>query len=239
MNKKHILSVTALSIALATVVGPAHADANVVFAGVSAAQDSTFGYFGGIRAWNGDLSKSGFLLRGMAIYGDYDYKTTAVPSGHVDADVTHVELGVGYQWVNPGNRVSLYGGVDYQNHDLSPNDTRNSTRGSTTGAMVQGEIETLGSPWYGSLIGKYSAANDSYFVRGRAGYTFGSVTTGPEAIGAGNNEYHEYRYGLFLNFAATKTTGLSFSAGHRRADADNGRKHQSSGYLTANVTTTF
>lgn len=237
---KKILNATILSAALSAIfIGHANADANAVYAGISAAEDSTFGYIGGIRAWNGDISKSGFLLRGKVLYGEYDYKTTAVPGGDVDGDAYHIELGIGYQWVNPGNRISLYGGVDHQNHDLSPNDTRNSTRGSTTGAAVQGEIETLGQPWYGGLIGKYSTANDTYWVRGRAGYKFGSVTVGPEAIGAGNNEYSEIRYGLFLGFAATKSTAVSLSAGHRRADGDNDRKNQSGGYLGVDVSTTF
>ena len=57
---KKILNVTILSAAIAAfAAGNANADANAVYAGISAAEDSTFGYIGGIRAWSGDISKSG------------------------------------------------------------------------------------------------------------------------------------------------------------------------------------
>ncbi len=234
------LPAAALSVMLSALsVGQASAEGNTVFAGISAANSATFGYLGGIHAMNGDLSKNGLLMRGMIIYGEYDYKTTAVVGGKVDADAVGVELGVGYQWVNPGSRFSIYGGIDHQNHDLSPNDILNSVRGSTTGAALQAEIETLGSPWYGSLIGKLSSANDTYWVRGRGGYTFGSLTIGPEVIRSGNDEYRETRLGLFLNVPVSKSSALSLSAGHRNSKGDNALHRQSGGYLGANFAVQF
>lgn len=229
-----------LTLAFATLaIGQVSAADTSVFAGISAAENSTFGHVGGVWAMNGDLDKDGMLLRGMLSYGQYDYDTTAVPGGNVEGDAFGAELGVGYQWVTPGSRFSIYGGVDYQDHDLSPNDPSNSVNGSETGAIVQAEIETLGSPWYGNLIGKYSTTYDSYWVRGRAGYAFGNITIGPELVLGGNNEYDETGYGLFLSAPITQAVAFTISAGHRNAEGDGSRKDESGAYVAAGISAKF
>lgn len=234
-----IVNLTA-AVLSALVVGQASAAGTAVFAGVSVAGDSKFGHIGGIRAMNGDVSKEGILLRGMLSYGTYNYDTTAVVGGNVEGEATGVEFGVGYQWVNPGSRFSIYGGIDHQDHDLSPKDATNTVNGSETGAAIQAEVETQGSsPWYGGLIGKYSSTYDSYWVRGRVGYTFGSMQIGPEAILGGNEEYDESRFGLFLNVPVSQSTTLSFSAGHRKAEGDAARDDQTGGYAGVTVTSSF
>lgn len=211
-------------------MGQAQAAGMSVFAGISGSDESTFGYIGGVYAMNGDIAKEGLLLRGLLSYGEYDYDTTGVVGGNVEGEAIGAELGVGYQWVNPGSRVSLYAGIDHQDHDLSPADATNSVNGDETGAQIQAEIETLGTPWYGSLIGKYSSAFDTHWVRGRVGYTFGNITVGPEALSAGNDEYEETQFGLFLNMPISNGVTLSVSAGHREAEGDNARDDQSGGY---------
>lgn len=234
LNKK--IAVAALTF---LAIGTATAADTSVFAGISATKHSTFGYLGGVKALNNDLSKNGILLRGLFYYGEYEYDTTAVPQGKVDGRGTGAELGAGYQWVNPANRFSLYASLDHQNHHLSPDDTRNSVRGADTGIALQAEAETLGTPWYGSFIGKYSTANDNYWVRGRVGYVFGNLTLGPEVILAGNKAYDEDRYGLFLNTTLSKATTLSFSVGARSAKGDNARNDQNAAYGGVSVSTNF
>jgi Cellulose biosynthesis protein BcsS len=234
LNKR--IAAAALSV---LAVGSATAADTSIFAGISAASHSTFGYLGGVKAMNNDLSKNGVLLRGLVYYGEYEYDTTAVAQGKVDGKATGAELGAGYQWVSPSNRFSLYASVDHQDHHLSPNDTRNSVRGADTGVAIQAEAETLGTPWYGGFIGKYSTANDSYWVRGRLGYVFGNMAIGPEAILAGNKEYDENRLGLFLNSAVSKATTLSFSAGGRKAEGNHSLKSQKSAYAGVSITTNF
>jgi hypothetical protein len=235
------MKIVNLAVALlsALVAGQASAADTGMFAGVGSARKTTFGYIGGTRAMNGDLSKNGVLLRGMLYSGRYDYDTVAVAAGKVEGKVVGAELGVGYQWFNPGSRFSIYGGIDHQNHDLSPNDTGNSVNGAKTGAAVQAEIETLDSPWYGGLIAKYSSAYDSYWVRGRVGYPFGSVNIGPEAILVGNESFKESRFGLFLDVPVSKSTALSLSAGHRKSKGDNAREDQTGGYVDASVSVRF
>lgn len=226
----NIVKVAAAAIS-ALVVGQAFAADTDVFAGFSSASRSKFAYVGGIKAMNGDLEKNGLLLRGMIFSGRYDYDTVGVASGKVDGKLVGAELGVGYQWFNPGSRFSLYGGIDHPDHDLSPDDPGNKVKGSKTGAQVQAEIETRGSPLYGNLIAKYSSAWGSYWVRGRAGYTFGSVVVGPEAIGMGSESFKEHHYGLFLAVPVSKATSLSLSAGHRTSTGKNARADQTGSYV--------
>jgi hypothetical protein len=224
----------------AAFAGQTHAAGASIFAGISGADESTFGYVGGVYALNGDVATEGMLVRGLLSYGEYDYDTTAVAGGSVEGEATGFELGIGYQWVNPGSRFSIYAGVDHQDHDLSPNDVSNSVNDDETGAQIQAEIETLGtSPWYGSLIGKYSSAFDGYWTRGQLGYKFGSVAVGPEVVLAGNEEYEETRYGVFVNVPVSSTFSVSLSAGHRKAEGDSGRDDQSGGYAGLTLTTLF
>ena len=220
-------------------MGGAHAADTSVFAGISGTSHSTFGYLGGVKAINHDLSQNGILLRGLVYYGEYDYDTTAVTQGKVDGKATGAELGIGYQWANPNNRISLYASVDHQDHHLSPNDTKNSVRGGDTGAAVQAEAETLDTAWYGGFIEKYSTANDSYWVRGRVGYVLGNMALGPEAILAGNKEYDESRLGVFLNTAVSKATTLSFSVGTRKSEGNRSLSSQKGTYGGVSVTTNF
>jgi hypothetical protein len=215
------------------------AEESSVNAGVSASGNSTFVYISSVTAANGDLSKNGFLLRSQVIYGVYDYDTTAVTTGTVDGTAFGVEFGGGYQWVNPGVRYSLYGSVDHQNHHLNPIDSGNTVGGAKIGAVIQAEVETTGLLWYGSLIGKFSSANNAYWARGRAGYTFSNITVGPEGVASGNNEYDETRYGLFVTMPVSKSLTASLSGGHRNASGDNSRADQSGGYATVNITANF
>ncbi|MEQ1662363.1 MAG: cellulose biosynthesis protein BcsS [Thiobacillus sp.] len=228
-------------IVLATVLaaGSAQAGSTAIFVGIGGADDTMFSYLGGVHALGGDIDKTGVLLRGMVGYGEYDYDTTAVAGGSVEGEQVNAELAVGYQWVMPGSRVSLYAGVDYQEHDLSPNDVFNSVNGDETGGLIQAELETTSGAWHGSLIGKYSSAYDSYWARGRVGYAMGGATFGPEVAVGGNEEYDETRYGAFVNFDLSSATAVSLSAGYREAEGDASRNDQDGGYASLNVTFKF
>lgn len=223
----------------ALVASPTFAADTAVFVGLSSASRTHFAYIGGAKAINGGIDKSGPLLRGMLYTGDYDYDTTAVVGGKVDGKFNGAELGGGYQWIQPNSRLSLYGGIDYQKHRLSPDDPSNKVKGGKTGAMLQGEMETVGLPWYGNLIVKYSDPHRANWVRGRLGYGIGNIVVGPEAISEGSKSFKESRYGLFLNVPVSAATALSFSAGHRKARGDGARVDQTGGYADASLSIKF
>jgi hypothetical protein len=229
----------ALAILAAMSGNAAAQDSTVVFAGGDFREDSSYGYLGGIWAFNRDLGSDGFLLRAVGAYDAYKYHTASVTSGHVDVDHWRGQGGIGYQWFLNAARVSLYGGVDYQNHDQHPNDPTNKVRGDETGGMVQGELETLGSPFYLGLIANYSTAFDSYWGRARAGYKFGQATFGPELVFGGNERYDEQRYGAFVLWPFSEKVNLQVSGGYANVDAAHGRSEPDSGYGSVGISFAF
>jgi len=202
---------------------------NVVFAGADVAEKSYAVYIGGVSAWNGDLAKNGFLLRAMAIFGEYEYDTTGVATGEVNADQLGLQAGIGYQWITNSARLSLYGSVDYQDHDTDPNDISNSVNGDETGAAVQAEVETMGSPLKFGLIGSYSSTNETYWARGRVGYAFSGFHAGPEVIFGGNQEYDENRYGLYAAWPSGNM-GFQVSGGYFDSQGDTSIRNEDGAY---------
>lgn len=223
----------------ALIAGQSLAADTAVFAGLSSASRTSFGFVGGTKATNGDIAKDGLLLRGLLYSGRYDYDTVGVAGGKVDGKIDGVEVAVGYQWLQPNSRFSVYGGLDHQRHRLSPDDPGNSVKGGKTGALVQAEIETMGLPWYGNVIAKYSDPFNAHWVRGRLGYGVGSVVIGPEVINEGSTSFRENRYGLFLDVPVSGATSLSFSAGHRKSRGDGAREDQTGGYVDAGFAIKF
>lgn len=238
-QSKTIIGAVALGAMLTAGGALAGEKSTVIFVGADGKDNSNSLYIGGVTALNGNLGENGLLLRGVALGGEYDYDTTAVAGGDVDADMVRAELSLGYQWFLSAVRLSLYVGIDHQDHDLSPDDPMNSVEGSETGVIGQAELETLGKGWYLSLMGNSSSANDSYWARGRIGYAFDQVNIGPEIGAAGNDEYEEDRYGVYVTFNATDSVKISLSGGHSDTDGDDNVKDDDGGYLTGSVSVTF
>ncbi len=238
-QSKTILGAVALGTMLTAGSALAEEKSSVVFFGADGKDNSGSLFIGGVTALNGNLGKNGLLLRGVALGGSYDYDTTAVAGSDVDADLVRAELSLGYQWFLDSVRLSLYVGIDHQDHDLSPSDPTNSVEGSETGVIGQAELETLGKGWYLSLMGNGSSANDTYWAKGRVGYAFDKVNIGPEIGVSGNDEYEEERYGVYVTFNATDSVKVSISGGHSDTDGDNNVEDDDSGYLTASVSVTF
>ena len=215
----------------------AHGPSTVLFWGGNAKEKAYYLYGGGVTALSGDISQDGLLFRAVLGFGEYKYSTTAVASGKVNGDIFQAEASLGYQIYSDAFRLSGYLGIDYQDNDLSPNDTTNSTRGDEVGAKFQAEVETVHSaPYYASLMGSYSTANDSYWSRARIGYKFDGFIIGPEGLLMGNNEYDGQRIGAFLGGISLGALNVSISGGY--ADVD-GTQGGSSGYGAIGFSMTF
>ncbi len=177
----------------------ADGDTIALFFGGDIRQRSYFGYTGFVFSPFGDLSQDGFLLRGVVGGGEYEYDNAGVAGGEVDADHVTFDGTVGYQMFFDMFRASVFAGVNVQDHDFSPNDPGNSTRGTEVGFTAVGELETLASsPFYANAQGSYSTANDTYWARGRVGLRWEQFVVGPEGIVSGNNEYDAARIGGFV-----------------------------------------
>jgi hypothetical protein len=62
----------------------------------------------------------------------------------------------------------VYGGVEFRNTDLSPDDRNSSVRGSTTGGVIQGEFDSwLTKRTNVNIFGSYSGTSDFSYERGK------------------------------------------------------------------------
>jgi len=206
----------------------------IVFTGYDDREDADFAYVGVTHYLNNDMHSDGFVIRALASDSDYEYKTI---SGKTDADANSAEVMLGYQKVMESFVARGFIGVDYEDHDLSPDNRFDDNRGDTTGVKAQVELETLfSSANYGSLLTSYSTANDRYFARLRAGHDFSGFVVGPEAIFLGDQEYNEQRIGAFLMVKKAIPVVLTVSAGYADPDTDRG---DSSGYFSLEVSKGF
>ena len=207
----------------------------VLFSGFDMVTDASYSFQGLIVALNRDLSKDGFLLRLYGSHTDYEYNTTAVPGGKVDGDAWQGDAMIGYKISRGHIWAAAYIGVDYQNHDLTPDDTANPVRGSEVGFKVAADLATLRTetPLYFSLNGQYSTAFDSYWARARVGLNRGHMTFGPEVIALGNDAFDAQRVGGFLTFDVSLAPTMSFevtlSGGYQFLDDKNGTSFGSGG----------
>lgn len=195
----------------------------VVFSGIDFANESTATYSGLIKAFNGDLSKDGFLFRAVGVFAAYEYDTIINNDRtRIDGDAWLADVMLGYQFLHPGLRTAVYIGAQYQEQDLTPSDPSNKVRGDEVGFKVVGELETDNtSPFYVGLIGAYSTDFDTYWARARVGLQSRGYTYGVEGVALGNEGYDNQRLGGFVDipFPIGPLYGeVSVYAGYQFAD---------------------
>ncbi len=228
--------------------GPPDAKSWVFFSGFDIVKDAQYTYTGAIVALNRDFGKDGFLLR---LYGSnvgYEYDSGAT---RIDGDGWQGDVMLGYKFSRDHWWAAGFVGVDWQHHDLTPNDFSNKVRGSEVGFKVAADWSTIRgqSPLFASLNGNYSTAFDSYWARARVGGNLGHITLGPEAIVLGNESFDAHRFGGFATFDVNLTRTTSFevtlSAGYQFLDhSGSGTSGSGSGggegvYGGINISTSF
>jgi len=214
--------------------GAAQADSTILFAGADAREESDVGYVGLSYHYSGDILSDGLIVRTSASRSNYEYKTNF---GETDADVVGFELMVGYQKVMQSFTARGLIGLDYEDHDFSPDNIFDDNRGSDTGVKVRAELESdFSSPNYASVFASYGTAKDRYWLRLRGGREFSGFVVGPEVAFLGDQEYDEQRLGFFLTVKKLIPVSLSVSAGYADLDTDRG---ESSPYLAFEVSKTF
>jgi len=155
-----------------------------VFSGVDAGPNGNAFYLGAITALNGDFARDGVLLRGLGVYGNYNYLAT---TGEIHGRYSLFDEMIGYQLIRPGVRIAGYVGAEQQSHDLSPSVPSNRVAGTEIGFKVAGDVTLgYGQPLFLNLAGSYSTAFETYWSRLRIGYKVDRFTFGPEALLSGN-----------------------------------------------------
>lgn len=220
------------------------AKAWVFFSGFDTIKNASYLFNGAILALNRDLGKDGFVLRAYGGHTDYQYSNGT--AGIVDGDAWQGDVMLGYKIGRDRWWAAAYIGVDYQSHQLTPDDLTNLVRGSATGFKVAADMATLRdqSPLYFSASGNYSTAFDSYWARGRIGANLQRVTFGPEVIALGNKGFDATRVGGFVTFDLPLTRSNIFevtaSAGRQSLGSNSGGASGGEGtYVGVSVSTVF
>ena len=219
------LALTAFTFALLST--NANAGSTSIFAGTSLAEGSNYTYIGGVTALNSNLDKDGFLARALVGVGGYDY--SRAPSSDVNGRIVAGDVMLGYQTFlakNPltATRLTFYVGVDHQDQHLSPYDPASNVRGPETG--VKGQIEAAFQPTTHTnlnVLGSYSSAYDTYWLKTQYGCNELGVNIGPEVVLLGNKAFDQQRYGAFVNeipLASSLSAGISggYSNSARRGE---------------------
>lgn len=238
MMKRFNLVATAVMAGTLFSALPAHSGSTSLYAGVDKNPSAATLYAGAVVAFNGDLSKNGYLVRINASGTNYDYDTTAIPQG-VSGSAKRLEVGIGHQWIEKHSRVSFYIGGDHQVHDLSPDDTANLSRGTENGLAVQLEASNDNSPYDLSMIASYSNSNDTYFTRVRGGSSMGSNTVGLEGALSGSESYAEKRIGAYLSVPYGGHTAINFSLGKSDSEGKNSIQNTEGLYLQLGISDQF
>lgn len=211
------LRVPAACAALLVVVGgnPAGAtekpQAHEVDAGFDVAPQSLYWYTAAITAVNGDIAKSGFLLRTYGSVAVFQYATTAV-AGTVDGELWQLDIMPGYQLIRGSVTLGGYVGLDYQQAQLSPDDPTNQVNGTATGVKGEGHIYLYADakqPIEASLVGEYSTAFDTYYAELRIGARLiDKLFIGPDASVNGDTGYDAQRLGGYAKYTFELVKGM-------------------------------
>jgi hypothetical protein len=182
----------------------------------------------------GRLDQDGLLLRIWGFGQRFDYSRTNLQD--VDATGGGAEIGLGYQIVRPGVRVSAYVSYAFRSYQLSPDDPSSGLR-RRHGVRLQLETQLDLTPQFGvSAIGSYAAVFNEYWARLRPHYALDAdLRIGPEFTFFGGKDYDRQRYGGFISGVKLGPAALSFSAG---GDHD-ARKRDWSAYFNVGASFLF
>jgi hypothetical protein len=201
----------------APAMAPADVNSSVAWLGGDFKNDVAAGYVGGIYALNGNLDRSGWLVRAEFTYVRFDFNSLATvpPGGTAHGTFYDVSGALGYQIVGGGWVASGFVGPDYQNYSYNPPAAADNRVGDRGGAIFFGRIATNGPTMFPAEIdGSYSTANSSCWARGRAGVRFDRLTLGPEVAGLGNVSFDEVRVGGFASYDVTGKVIIQANLGY-------------------------
>lgn len=189
------------------------------FNGGDLTANANSGYAGGTWALGAPIDSPGYRIKVLGGYGQYAYDGSVALSGGVFpvrfvGDVMLAEVLAGYLWRRGEWTYKLYGGAQYVEHSVSPDDLTNSVRGAAWGAKGQLEVwRNLGSRnWFSGDL-SYGTAFGDYRFQTRLGRRMAKrYTIGIEAGGLGNREYDAARGGGFLRIHL-KNSDFTISGG--------------------------
>jgi hypothetical protein len=168
----------------------------VMWTGIDKSLGAFAEFSGFITALNGDISATGFLVRGDGLYVHTS-----------EGQVWEGSPLIGYQVVRNGLTVSGFIGPDFRK---LPDSNITTVSGYETGFKVRASIETDDEAQFvGNVHGEYSTAFESYWARARLGYNHKDFLIGPEGTLIGNDSFRAERGGAFITIPLAQTLGRS------------------------------
>jgi hypothetical protein len=158
----------------------------------------------------GGVNHDGFTLKVLLAQGRYLYR-----AGVNDIRGTHAAVSVlpGWKFTRDRLHLTVFAGLDAQQHRLAPDDPGNGLRGSHLGLRAGADL------WWEPAAQMMATASVSGSTIGANGWMRGALGwriadrfwAGPELEASGDRVYQQYRAGLHVT--GVKTGAFEWSAG--------------------------
>lgn len=190
-------------------------------------------FFSGADIWrNGLFSHSGLLWAYRGLDGDGPVLKLLLNSGLYRYTLGRKEI-VGFQamgaalpgwrWHGPRLEVTVFTGLDLQDHRFLPNDPGNRLRGTHVG--LRGGFDVWYEPVRNGMVtmsASLSTVGSSYWMRTATGARFfDMIWLGPEFLASGDQRYTEFRVGGHIT--SLRFSSYEFSLGVGWAKDSDGR----------------
>lgn len=184
----------------------------LIFSGVDLWREGGFLHGGFVWSPRG-LSEEGPVLKLVSGAGLYRYRSGALGDLEITGEVLSASLMPGWRFKRAGFTLTLFAGLDAQDHYLSPFDPFSSLIGSYVGLRTA--FELWHEPTPGMMLAAdatYSTIGDTYGGRLALGWrVFDRFYLGPEAATFMCDNYRQYRVGLHVT--GMKAGDFEWSAG--------------------------
>lgn len=181
----------------------------LLFGGFDVWRNGGFGH-GGLL-WSPDgVRQDGFTLKLLLGAGTYRYR-----SGTTDITGRQYIVSVlpGWRFKDGPNELTVFAGLDMQQHQTSPGDPGNRLRGFHAGARAGFDLWFEPMPAAFMLTASVSASTvgKNVWARAAAGVRAFELWLGPEAIFCGDETYREMRFGAHAT--GLRTGPVEWTAG--------------------------
>jgi hypothetical protein len=192
------------------------------FAGTDLWRQGQFVHGGVLLAPSG-LDADGFTLKLLIGGGDYRYYSGGLGQD-VDGRVLSASAMPGWRFRREAFTVTLFGGLDVQDHRLTPDDPGGRLDGFYVGARLGGEV------WYQPVAQFMAAADASLATTGPAASLhaatgwrfFDAAFIGPETQMFWSDTYRQLRFGVHIT--GLRTDMFEWSAGGGWASDSDGHE---------------
>jgi len=178
-------------------------------AGADIWRNGLFSHSGLLWAYQG-LNSDGPVLKLLLNGGLYRYRSG--PNEIVGFQTMGSAL-PGWRWYRPGLEITVFAGLDVQDHRYRPDDPGNRLRGTHVGA--RGGFDVWYEPLRDGMVtasASLSTVGTSYWARAAAGWRFfDMIWLGPEFLACGDDRYRQLRVGAHVT--SFRLSSYEFSAG--------------------------